>query len=472
MQRYLKLTGVLALTAGIAGCGDGFLTGPGLTENPNQPIEASMDQLFVAMQARQFVAQEGQLARLAAIWTQQLTGIFNQQLEWGTKYLVTENDLSGHYNHFYVGGGLLDQRKIQELAVAAGNTKLEAIAKVWEAFTIGTATSMFGDIAYSEAVNPDIRTPKLDPQQQVYAAIQALLDEAIGQLASAPAGAIASDLVYNGNAGRWQRAAYTLKARYHLHTAPKLGAAAYQAALAAAQQGINEAPANVNEAVHGQAAGDFRSFHGNTLDDANIWSQFLTARADIAAGKRLIDVLVARGNDPRLAGYFDVASDGQYRGSNQWGAGPSPWSLVDVPTRTARTFRQPYITWTENQLIMAEAKFQLGDAAGALGHVNAVRAALGMPALAGPITLEQIMVEKWIAQFQNIDVYSDWRRTCYPRLVPGGPTVNVSAASIPGRVPYGSSERLQNPNVPAPSAQPAKNWTFDQITCPSTGGTI
>lgn len=472
MQRYLKLTGVLALTAGIAGCGDSFLTGPGLTENPNQPIEASTNQLFIAMQARQFVAQEGQLARLAAIWTQQLTGIFNQQLEWGTKYLITENDVSGHYNHFYVGGGLIDQRKIQAAAQAAGDTKLDAITKVWEAFTIGTATSLFGDVAYREAVNPEIRTPKLDPQQQVYADIQALLDQAITALGSAPAGAMPTDLVYNGDVGRWRRAANTLKARYHLHTAPKVGQAAYQAALAAAQQGINEAPTTVAQAVHGQAPGDFRSFHGNTLDDANIWSQFLTARADIAAGKRLIDVLVARGNDPRLDGYFDPATDGQFRGSNQWGAGPSPWSLVDASTRTARTFRQPFITWTENQLIIAEAQFQLGNNAAALAAVNAVRAALGMPALAGPITLEQIMVEKWIAQFQNIDVYSDYRRTCFPRLVPGGPTVNVSAGSIPGRVPYGGSERLQNPNVPPPSQQPAKNWNFDQITCPTTGGTI
>lgn len=469
MHRYLKLAGVLAMGAGIAGC-DEFLTGPGLTENPNSPITSSNDQLFIAIQARQYVSQEGQLARLSAIWTQQITGIFNQQLEWGTKYLVTENDIQGHYGGFYIGGGLLDMRKIQN--DPAADVRLVNIIKVWEAFTMGTAASLWGDIPYREAVTPTIPTPVLDPQQQVYADVQTVLDQAIAALAPLPAASVPTDLTYGGNAQRWVRAAYTLKARYHLHVAPRVGAAAYTAAIAAANQGINEAPGSVANAVNGQGPGDWRSFHGNTLDDANIWSQFLAARADIAANARLINVLNARGNDPRLAGYFDVASDGQYRGANQWGQGPGPWSLVDATNRTPRPFRQPFVTWTENQLILAEAYFQTGNPAQALIHLNNVRTSLGMPVLGVPIDLEQIMVEKWIAQFQNVDAYSDYRRTCYPRLVPGGPTLNVSAAQIPGRVPYGGNERLQNPNIPPPSQQPARNWNFATTTCPTTGGTL
>jgi len=471
MTSYRKIAGVLAVTVGLAGCAD-FLTGPGLTENPNRPVTASLDALFIAMQARQFVLQEGQLARQSAIYTQQLTGIFNQQLEWGTKYLVTENDISGHYNGFYIGGGLVDLRKIQSQAQEQGNSRLVGIAKIWEGFSMGTAASIWGDIPYSEAINPEIAAPKLDPQQEVYASVQKVLDEGIASLQGAPTTAMPTDLVYNGNPDRWRRAAYTLKARFHLHTAPRLGQAAYQAAVTAAEQGINEAPTTVAQAVYGQAPGDLRAFHGNTLDDANIWSQFLEARADIAAGQRMVEVLKARGNDPRLDGYFDAASDGQYRGANQWAGGPSPWSLIDAGTRLARTYRQPFVTWTENQLILAEAKFQLNDPEAARTHVNNVRAALGMGALPSPITLEQIMVEKWLAQFQNIDAWSDYRRTCFPRLVPGGAQIDVSAAEIPGRLPYGASERNQNPNVPAPAEQPAKNWNYAAITCSSTGGTI
>lgn len=467
--RRMTLAGALAVTVGLAGCSN-FLEGPGLTEDPNNPIEASLEAKLIAMQARQFVLQQGQLARLSAIWTQQMAGVFNQQREWGSQYNVTENDISGQYNGFYIGGGLIDLRKIRAEAAAAGDARTEAIAKVWEAFSIGTAASIWGDIAYRQAANPAaFPTPVLDPQDQVYGDVQALLDDAIAQLAGAPSTALAAELVYNGDAARWRRAAYTLKARYHLHVAPRVGAAAYSAALAAAGQGINEAPANVTQAIHGQAPGDFRAFHGNTLSDGNIWSQFNTARTDLAANQRFVQRLIARG-DPRLAQYYSPASDGQFRGANQFGLtadGSTDWSTLNRTARVPLTFRQPFITWTENKLILAEAEFQVGTNAAALGHVNDVRAALGMGPLAAPITLEQIMIEKWIAQFQNIDAYSDYRRTCYPRLTPGGPSAPTPAAEVPGRVVYGNVERLQNPNVPPPSQQPAKNWNFRNLApCP------
>jgi starch-binding outer membrane protein, SusD/RagB family len=464
MNRSWKLTGVLAAGLGLAACD---LEGPGLTENPNQPVVATTEQLYIAMQARQFVLQQGQLARQSAIWTQQVAGIFNQQKEWGSTYNVTENDISTHYNGVYIGGGLVDLRRIRREAAAAGNVRLEAFAKIWEALNIGTATSLWGDIAYREAVNAEqFAAPRLDPQEQVYADIQALLTEAIGQLQGAPTTPMGIDLIYNGDSQRWIRAAHTLKARYHLHTGPRLGQAAYQLALQHAQQGINEPPANPTQAMHGQAPGDFRALHGNTLDDANIWSQFLEARSDLAAHQTMITVLQQR-NDPRLDAYFTPAGDGQWRGANQWGEGPGPWGLPGPP-RTVRTFRQPFITWAETQLIMAEAHYQLGQAEQAREAVNRVRTAVGMPALPAPITLEQIMLEKWIAQFQNVDAYSDFRRTCFPRLIPGGPNIGTPAARVPGRLPYGVVERLDNPNVPPPGQQPADVWAFAQTApnCP------
>lgn len=468
--RLTTLAGVLAVTVGLAACGD-FLSGPGLTENPNNPTEASPEALFIAMQARQFVLQQGQLARQSAIWTQQLAGVFNQQREWGSQYNVTENDISGQYNGFYIGGGLIDLRRLRADARAAGDARFEGIIKVWEAFSMGTAASIWGDLPYREAVSfPAIPTPRLDPQEQVYGDVQALLTDAINQLTGSAATPFSTrDLVYGGDAARWIRAAWTLKARYYLHVAPRVGAQAYQDALAAAQQGINEAPANVDQAMHGQAPGDFRAFHGNTLDDGNIWSQFNEARTDLAANHRFVLVLVAR-SDPRLAQYFAPGSDGVFRGANQFGLsadGSTDWSTLNRTTRVPRPFRQPFITWMENKLIMAEAEFQVGTNAAALGHVNDVRGALGMTALAGPITLEQILVEKWIAQFQNIDAWSDYRRACYPRLTPGGPSSPTPAAEIPGRLPYGRVERLQNPNIPPPSQQPAKNWNFQPVAaCP------
>jgi hypothetical protein len=309
--------------------------------------------------------------------------------------------------------------------------------------------------------------------------VQTRLDEGIAALqayvTSAPTGNCVpteGDLIYCATAvtralqaQRWIRAAYTLKARFHLHLVERNGVAEYTAALAAAQLGINEAPTTAAQAMNGQAPGDFRFFHGATQDvDANIWAEFLSTRQDLVAGNVLVQILKAR-TDPRLAAYFDANSAGQFVGSNQNNVpvpagGSSAPSVINTATRRAFTFRQPMVTWAENQLILAEAKFRTGDSTGAVANVNAVRAAVGMGALAAP-TFVDVMTEKYIAMYQTIDVWSDYKRTCVPTVVPFGTNTEVL-----GRMPYGSAERTANPHIPLPSAYPTgttgvsafRNW--------------
>jgi len=474
----------LALLAGGGwGCGD-FLSGPGLTENPNNPIQATPIQLLVAVQANMATRMEGQVARCAAVFTQQLIGSNNQQLQWCTGYGVGEGDISGQMSGFYTGGGLLGLRSVQASATTAGDNVMLGIAKVWEAFAMGTATSVWGDLPYSEAVTPGIESPVLDSQQSIYAAVQTRLDEGITALTAAAATASGNcapsegDLIYCATAvtratqlARWIRAAHTLKARYHLHLVERAAnpATEYAAALTEAQLGINEVPTSATNAIDGQGPGDFRFFHGSVQDfDANIWAEFLLARQDIVAGNVLIQLLKARNDTVRMRRYFEPNSAGQFVGANQNNVtvvppgctGTCSPSVVNLAVRRAFTFRQPMITWAENQLIMAEARFQTGDSTGGAGNVNAVRTALGLPALAAP-TFVDVMTEKYIALFQNIETWSDYKRTCIPTLVPNG-----TAPEVLGRLPYGSAERNANANVPLPSAyptgttgsSPTRNW--------------
>ena len=483
MNTYRKAVTVLALTLIGAGCSE-FLSGPGLTENPNNPTDGTPLQQLVAMQANMATRLEGQLARCAGVFTQQLIGSNNQQLQWCTGYGIAENDISGQMSGFYTGGGLRGMRNIQAAATASGDNLLLGIAKVWEGLAIGTATSVWGDLPYSEAVTEGIESPALDPQQQIYAAVQTRLDEGIAALTAlgAPTGNCVpaeGDLIYCATAvtrvaeiGRWIRAAHTLKARFYLHLVERQGVTAYQSALAEATLGINEAPTSATNAIHGQAAGDFRFFHGSVQDfDANIWAEFLLARQDIVAGDRLIGILKARNDTVRMRNYFDANSAGQFVGADQNNATvrppgcPAPPaacapSVVNTTVRRQFTFRQPMVTWAENQLILAEAKFATGDSAGGAANVNVVRAAVGLPALAAP-TFVDVMTEKYIAMFQNIDVWSDYKRTCIPTLIPNG-----AATEVLGRMPYGSAERTANANIPLPSAYPTgttgssavRNW--------------
>jgi len=137
-----------------------------------------------------------------------------------------------------------------------------------------------------------------------------------------------------------------------------------------------------------------------------------------------------------------------------------PSSVINTAVRRQFTFRQPIVTWAENQLILAEAKFRTGDSVGAVANENTVRVAVGLPAL-GAVSFTDVMTEKYIAMFQNIDVWSDYKRTCIPVLIPNG-----TAPEVLGRMPYGSAERTSNPNIPLPSAYPAgttgsspvRNW--------------
>lgn len=469
MHKYTKTGIAVSLALVAAGCGD-FLQGPGLTDNPNSPTSGTALQQLIAVQANMARLFEGQLARTGSIYTQQLIGSNNQQLL-VTQYLYGEADYSGFMNGFYTGGGLVGLRNIQAQAHTDNDKFIEGVAKVLEGMFIGTATSIWGDLPYSEALIPAILTPKLDPQQTIYTEVQKRLDEGIVLLQAAPTtgNCDPGDLAYCATTvtrqlqiNRWIAAANTLKARFYLHLVERQGNSAYTSALAAAQKGILEAPTTAAQAMHGQGVGDFRTFHGSTQDvDANIWAEFYLARADFVAGNVLIQILKSR-SDPRLSAYFDANPAGAYIGNDADNkvVGTGPASALNAAVRRVFTFRQPLITWAENQLILAEANYQLGNVAAATINVNNVRLAVGSTAL-GAVTFNDVMTEKYIAMFQNIDTWSDYKRTCIPLVKP-----YLTQAEVPGRLPYGSGERTANPNIPLPSAYPTgttgssalRNW--------------
>lgn len=440
MNRLYKVAfGALLPCLFAAGCSD-FLAGPKLgDDDPNRPTVANREQLLMAVQASQFIQQTGSLARIAAMWTQQMAGTDRQYQTLGT-YEHTEDDFTSQFSRVYSGGGLVDMRRIIAEAEADGDRRFAGVAKVWEAFSIGTAASLWGDIPYSEAVS-EVETPGLDSQADIYAAVQALLDEAIADLQSGQgSGPGAADLVYGGDAEKWVEAAHTLKARFYLHWA-EVDPSNYARALAAAQNGISTSD-------H-----DFRTYQSAAAGEQNVWYQFMFRDRDsyIRVGKFLVDLMVDRA-DPRLSEYFAPNGDGEYVGAEPGEGVKGVHSLLSA-TRGAPGFRQPLITWAENELIIAEASYQGGDQDNARNRLNAVRAAVGLPEISpsDDALLEEIMTEKYISLFQNIEVWNDYKRTCIPAITP------ADAGGVPGRLFYGTGERNANPNVPAPSAQPDRN---------------
>jgi len=464
MKRSLRIAlAVAALTVTAVGCNP-FLTGEGLNSDPNNPITATRQTLFMGVQANTFGQQESSVALTTCMWLQQCTGGGGRFVEEFGHYVIDEGSHSFDFNSVYTGGGLIDIRAIEASAAAAPDSIFLGVAQIYEALVIGTAADLWGDIPYTQALQ--VAAPQLDNQFAVYDSVQALLSRAIVNLGGNGPGPLDRDLVFGGDAAKWIAVAHTMKARYFLHTveaaaAGQLGARTaaqvYADVLAQASLGIADA----------SGGGDFAAFHGQATSERNVWFQFsqTTFGIDLVAGKYLVDLMKAR-SDPRLPQYFGVNAGGGY-GGDDVNAPQLPDSISAIDgTRNAPDFRQPFVTYAENELILAEANNQgaVPNDPVALTHLNAERTAAGFPtplaAITGAALLDSIISEKYVALFQNVEAWSDYKRTCQPAFTP---YLIVNGASpvfndkLPGRFYYGSNERNTNPNIPAPSAQLATN---------------
>lgn len=453
MTRVITVAAVsLSLALGTAGCGN-FLVGDKLTNDPNQPSVATAAQLFTGVQANMFSSQENSVAMTVCMWMQQCAGVGGRFVEQFSRYVVNEFSWDGNWFQVYTGGGLIDIRKIEAAERAAGDSVFLGIAKVYEALEIGTAADLWGDIPYSDAVGADA-TPTLDSQASIYTAVQTLLSQAITELGGPGAGPGGADLVFGGDATKWIAAAHTLKARFYLHTVEAAGnkAAVYGNAIADASLGIGD-PAN-----------DLRTFHTSSTSERNIWFQFqqTTFGQDVVAGKFLVDLMKARSDTVRLAQYFGRNGGGGFGGQDmnvdQVGTNPDSISPILGSGRSVPDFAQPIVTYQENELILAESYNQTSNDALALTHLNNARAVPGLPALVGvtgTALLDSIMTEKYVALFQNIEVWNDYRRTCIPALTPynTGSVSPIWRGKIPGRLYYGGTEMNVNPHIPDPNTQ-------------------
>jgi hypothetical protein len=420
LRRYASLAAVALL--GAAGCND-FLTGGDLSNDPNRPQEVSPQQILVAAQANLWAEMTSEPARLTGMWAQQFTGA-QQQYVALYNYGVSEGTTGGFHQALYLGGGLVDLRRMQQIATASGDQVSLGIAQVIEGALIGTGADLFGDIVYSQALQGG--NPEPDAQMEVYAQIQTLLDQAITNLAGAGGGPGEADVVYGGDPEKWTRLAYTLKARFHMHTAEVLGAPAYQAALAAAQNGITDPADNYVAPFSGDAG------------EQNFWYLFSVVNRPgyLEPNAGFVSLLESR-NDPRVDQYFNATRD----------------DLSD--DRLDPGFDQPLVTAEENLLIWAEAAYRTGDLATAQQKLNQAQALAGAPqtTASGSALLAEILTEEYIATFGTIEPWNLYKRTCWPNLAP----VTTPPQDITARLFYDQAERQTNTSLPDPSQQPQRN---------------
>lgn len=347
---YKRLLSVTLLLA-IVSCSD-YLD---VNENPNQLTEVPTgDLLLKGTLLANAQVQQGQLARTSMYYTGGLIGL-NLVQQTLYNYDYTPGDSDAVWGHVY-NGILVQNKEIRSLSPDVG--LLQGIIDVNEALAVGTTTSLFGDIPYSNAIpdNPSLESPDptLDSQADVYEALQTLLTNAIPKIedGSTTPGINGADNYFGGNRTAWVQSAYTLKARYFMQTKQ------YGEALVQVVNGINNASNTmsynpigtvdgnsnilynfVNSSRAGDMTGD-NTFYRDLLDPANANSRNNTKTNETAR---------------RIYSYID--GDGEQSGG------------IDDSTTPMKL-----VSYEENLLIWAECILRVNnDNQGAIDKLNELR---------------------------------------------------------------------------------------------------
>lgn len=461
-NRFLSFLLAIGLVIGSTACSEDKLDE--IDTNPNSPEDVSVNLLMPQVTVNVPTAVTGvDLAWYSSVFAQHTAGV-HAQLQNADRRSGLEDAtlLNNVWNNIYAGV-LPDLNAIIEKGSdggdEAGNWVHVGIAKVLKAYTLSTATDAWGPVPASQAgQGVENRKPAFDAQREVYTQIQALLDEAIADLdKEAATNPGAQDLIYSGNASRWKKAAYSLKARYYnrLSNIDPQGSATN--ALAAAQNGFASAADNFT----------FNKYVASAIGE-HPWWQERNDRGHHAVSLSFVETLQSL-NDPRLEAMVAPA--------------PTPGVITGAPNATqsndqaSRLFSDvtqlvlnptspmPMMTYDELKFIEAEAHLRLGDAASAFdAYQDGIEAAMvrqigapqtaitaylanaSLPQSAGALTLADIIRQKWIAffYFQPFEAYNDWRRTGLPAFINNHPI-----SPPPVRFPYPQAEIDANSeNVP------------------------
>jgi len=427
-----------------------------LNTNPNRPADVTMALLLPSVQSSLGYVIGGDHSRVSAMWMQHLSGVDRQSLAL-ERYSVLESDQNNLWNTLY-GETLKNLSILDAKAQALNSPHFEGIAKVMTAATLGYITDVWGDAPFSEALQGETGnlTPVYDSQEKLYQAINTLLDAAIVKLGEvSPTGVPVpgtSDLMLGGDAAKWTALAKSLKVKYALHLSKKNG-------LGAVRDLIN------GGGLIADNSGDFQFNFGASANENNPRYQFDAQRGDIRVGAKIVDIMNASG-DPRRAVYFDKKDAADYSGSAPGAAGSTAsWAGPGYAGNAAPVFLFNYF---ELKFIEAEAFFGTDNARAAAAYNEGVIASLAKHGVsdaaweatnaaetASSITLDKIMMGKYVAMFMSSESWVDWRRTGIPSLQL--PASNLT--TTPRRYLYPTDERLYNgTNMPAGVLSTDKLW--------------
>lgn len=430
----------------------------GLNENPNNPTDGSADIILTGMEIGVVGLHGGDLTRKLGLWSGYFKGLDRQYFSF-YNYSIVSSDFDRFWSDVYTKV-LRNSIVLEEKLEIEGKTGvILGINKILKAHTLGTATSLWGDIPYTEAGDfVENRNPKYDSQKDIYKEVQLLLDQAIDLLNTHEDLPVSgADIFFNGDPESWIKVAYTLKARFYMHTKE------YPSAFEFATKGIDH-PDN-----------SWMTVHRTESNTENLYYRFLEGirSNDIQTNETYFFDLISNRNNSKTD---DTARFGylvRERTTNLYSPNTTDNGFFH------KSAGYPLVSYEENLLILAESGLRTQGFDEGLYYLNSLRAyfnngnhlnefyqqesykydqyissdfdAGNVMAISGlnkdQSLLREILIEKYLTLYTQVESYNDVRRTFDE---PAGLDIQPNTGNkFPMRFIYPESEVIGNSNIPS-----------------------
>jgi hypothetical protein len=370
-----------------------------------------------------------------------------------------------------------------ERGEASSAFNYSGIGKTLLALNLMNATDIFGDVPYTSAnQGTENLNPCYDNMEDLYDThIIGLIDEAIADFAKplpvgSPLATVQNDYIYAGNIAKWTRAAHAVKARYYLHLSAK-DATLLDDAAAEAQLAFIDNSEDLQLVYEDLNQNPWFGFLGNATAKIMQPSAFLV---NLMNGTGYY----AGVSDPRLPIYMTKpAAAPAYIGLRAGATYNTEGANVNA-TITNWHFRAiapiQFVTYAEMQFIIAEALYNTNRPESYAAYNRGVAASLAKVGVADPtpyltnpeiavgetnLAMADIMLQKYLALYLQIETWTDMRRYQYD------PTVYVGIEKpinnqIPGepwiqRSKLADNEPGVNTCIPEVPHQGVPLWLFE-----------
>jgi hypothetical protein len=495
MKKYLKLLYLAPMALFIASCDNGFEE---MNVNPNASTDVVPGFLFTRAQLTTVANNYTGAAYLTIGQSMQHFATYKEVPAAGDKYFnygYSNGSWALYGGDPASAGAVIDvEQVIGAVKTAPEDVNKLSVARIWRAYLYHRLTDLYGDIPYSEAgkaLTDKNFTPKYDTQASIYADLLKEIDESIAAFDAAKATFGNSDLIYGGDVTKWKKFGYSMMLRLGMRLTEIDPATAETWVKKAIAGGVITSDSDM--ATIAYVDGSITASR-NFIASGLMSTDYVNPGGDNVEGGKLAKTLVDHlkdTKDPRLNVVSIVwvpSADGKTFTADTttalqkgmpnaaFNSLPADFNTYSEPNpATVLKYSAPLLVFTtaEAHLLLAEANLRgwySGTTAeaeytaavtsamkqwtlfGSAGVISDAKIAAYLKAnpykTAGTIAekLEQIGTQKWASLFleDEYEIFSNWRRTGYPKLTPTNYPGNLTGGKIPTRFVIPDSEEQYN----------------------------